>query len=70
MNELEKLQEQVAFQELTIEQLNKALIEQQKQITKLSEELRLAVKLMQQWQSGNQTEGEGGNIVHELPPHY
>ncbi len=71
MNELEKLQEQVAFQELTIEQLNIALIEQQQQITKLSEELRLAVKLMRQWRSENQTEvGEGNTIDHEIPPHY
>lgn len=72
MNELEKLQEQLAFQERTIEQLNDALADQQQQITRLGEELRLAVKLMQQWREENQADsgvGEGG-IIHEIPPHY
>lgn len=73
MNEIKKLQEQVAFQELTIEQLNDALANQQQQISRLSEELRLAVKLMQQWRSENPSgAGEGDNqaITHEIPPHY
>lgn len=69
MTELEKLQEQVAFQERTIEQLNDALADQQQQITRLNEELRLAVKLMQQWRSENANDGSA-EITHEIPPHY
>lgn len=73
MNEIEKLQEQVAFQALTIEQLNDALVEQQQQILRLSEELRLAVKLIQQWRSESQdgvSEGETQTVRQEIPPHY
>lgn len=69
---IEKLQEQLAFQERTIEQLNAALSDQQQQIIALSEELRLAVQLMQQWRESNNTEaGEQSlGITHEIPPHY
>lgn len=71
MNEIEKLQEQLAFQERTIEQLNEALADQQQQITRLGEELRLAVKLMQQWRADSESRAdEASEIVHEIPPHY
>lgn len=73
MNELEKLQEQVVFQERTIEQLNDALANQQQQISRLQEELRLLTQLMRQWREDSQSGGSGvgGNtIVHEIPPHY
>ncbi len=71
MNELEKLQEQLAFQERTIEQLNEALTSQQRQISQLNEKLNLTVKLIKTLQSDNQNgEGEGGTIEYEIPPHY
>ncbi len=71
MNELEKLQEQVAFQERTIEQLNEALTDQQRQITKLNEKLDLAVKLIKSLQSESESKvGEGNEIKYEIPPHY
>ncbi|MBS9777437.1 MAG: SlyX family protein [Gammaproteobacteria bacterium] len=70
MNDIEKLQEQVAFQERTIEQLNDAVADQQRQITKLSDELRMAVKLMQQWRSSGESGQENIDTAHEIPPHY
>ncbi len=69
MNDIEKLQEQVAFQELTLERLNDVVAAQQRQITKLEEELRAAVALMQQWRSENASD-ENTTQVHEIPPHY
>ncbi len=71
MNELEKLQEQLAFQERTIEQLNDALTSQQRQISQLNEKLDLAVKLIKTLQTDSQNgAGEGGTIEYEIPPHY
>lgn len=73
MNEIEKLQEQLAFQERTIEQLNEAVADQQQQMTRLTEELRMAVKLMQQWRNenaGGAGEGDNQTMIHEIPPHY
>lgn len=71
MNELETLQEQVAFQERTIEQLNEALSSQQQQISHLQEEIRLLTQLMRQWREDSQSGNNSDNsITHEIPPHY
>lgn len=72
MTDIERLQEQVAFQEHSIEQLNEALSSQQQQITQLSKELRLAMQLIQQWRenSNNETSKHDNTIIHEIPPHY
>ncbi len=71
MNELEKLQEQLAFQERTIEQLNDALTSQQRQISQLNEKLDVTVKLIKTLQSDNRNgAGEGDTIEYEIPPHY
>lgn len=82
MNEIEKLQEQISFQEDTIEKLNLALIKQQEQIQRLSEKQHLIIKLLQQWQTDNPDQNEQSNnvgeisqeipqeIPHEIPPHY
>lgn len=69
-NSLEVLQEQLAFQEYTIEKLNNALADQQQQISHLREELRLAMQIMQQWRvEGGNRAGEGDE-KNEIPPHY
>lgn len=74
MNEIEKLQEQISFQEDTIEKLNVALVKQQEQIHRLSEKQQLIIKLLQQWQADNPNQNEQSNnvgeIPHEIPPHY
>ncbi len=71
MNELEKLQEQVAFQERTIEQLNDALTSQQRQISQLTEKLDTAVKLLKSLRSENESRADNnGEITYEIPPHY
>ena len=72
MNEIKKLQEQVTFQENTIEQLNNALAIQQQQLSQLKKELRLVMKLIQQRRTKSQSdESDAVNtIVHEIPPHY
>ncbi len=70
MDKLEKIQEQIAFQERSIEQLNVALASQQQQITKLGEELRAAMQLIQQWRSENQHDSSNSQSDYEIPPHY
>ncbi|PIE45137.1 MAG: SlyX protein [Gammaproteobacteria bacterium] len=70
MDKLEKIQEKIAFQEHTIEQLNDALAGQQQQLTRLSEELRLAMQLIQQWRCENQRDGNDSKPSDEIPPHY
>ncbi len=71
MNELEKLQEQLAFQERTIEQLNDALTNQQRQITQLNEKLDLAIKLIKSLQSEKDSRAsEESHMTYEIPPHY
>ncbi len=70
MNKLEELQEQLAFQELTVEKLNNALVSQQQQITELNKKLDLAIKLIKSMQNENQSKLEENAITYEIPPHY
>ncbi|MDH5630838.1 MAG: SlyX family protein [Gammaproteobacteria bacterium] len=63
--QIEKMQTQIAFQEETIEQLNQALIGQQKDITRLTmlvENLNAKLEDVQQ--------GKPNEMIDERPPHY
>ncbi len=73
MTDTEKLQEQLAYQERTIEQLNEALVKQQRQLTQLQEEMRVLTQLFQQLRQESDAGGEHSDqnsVVHEIPPHY
>ncbi len=70
MNELEKLQEESAFQARAIEQLNEALANQQQQINHLQEEVRVLTQLLRQWRAESRHNGGAEDIEHEIPPHY
>ncbi len=71
MNELEKLQEESAFQARTIEQLNEALVNQQQQINHLQEEVRVLAQLLRQWREETQpNDSKVNNSGIEIPPHY
>jgi SlyX protein len=64
VRDIEHLQTQLAFQEDTIEALNKALVDQQKQIEKLEFQMKHVLERQQQQTSSNI------NTAHEPPPHY
>lgn len=71
MNELQTLQEKIAFQERTIEQLNNALASQQQQISHLQEGLSLLTQLVRQWREDSQSsDSTVASTLHEIPPHY
>lgn len=65
-----QLQEKMAYQERTIEELNDALSSQQRQLTELSEQLRVAVQLIKQWRADGESNTGEISLVHEIPPHY
>ncbi|MDC9719716.1 MAG: SlyX family protein [Gammaproteobacteria bacterium] len=64
-----ELQQQIAFQEQTIDTLNNVVSEQQKDITRLDRALAL---LAQQMKSLQQTAdaGQGNAEANQPPPHY
>lgn len=62
--DIEQLQTQLAFQEDTIEALNKALVSQQQQIEKLEFQMKHVLERQQQHSSSNISS------AHEPPPHY
>lgn len=67
MDRLIEIETKLAFQEDTIQALNDALCQQQKQI----EQLEATVKLLIERYRQISTEAENGNKpVHEIPPHY
>lgn len=72
MNELQTLQEKIAFQERTIEQLNNALASQQQQISHLQEGLSLLTQLVRQWREEDSQSSDSAvaSTLHEIPPHY
>ncbi|PIE42073.1 MAG: SlyX protein [Gammaproteobacteria bacterium] len=71
MNELDRLQEKIAFQERSIEQLNDAVTDQQRQIQRLSEEVRILAQLLRERRESEQSQATGASsVIHEIPPHY
>ena len=64
LHDIEQLQTQLAFQEDTIEALNKALVDQQKQIEKLEFQMKHVLERQQQQTSSNISGAQ------EKPPHY
>ena len=61
------LQSQLAFQEDTVQTLNKVVIEQQGQIERLNEMLTLLKQQVDQAQFDAES---GSQLVDEKPPHY
>ncbi len=58
---LQSLEEKISWQEETIEQLSEVLLDQQRQIDKLTEEQEKLLSL---------TEVGGEKVPNEKPPHY
>ncbi len=69
MNDIQQLQEKIAYQEQTIEALNEALTSQQQQLLTLQEELRLLASLVREWREDNNA-NTPNKVTHEIPPHY
>ena len=66
MNEIEELQMKVAFQENTIEELNQALIAQQKQIDQLMFKMRHVTNKLKELSVSNLASQQD----ETPPPHY
>ena len=64
-----ELQQQIAFQEQTVDTLNEVVSRQQKDLTRIERTLSL---LAQQMKNSQQTAdaGQGGPEANEPPPHY
>ena len=66
IQQLEILESRIAFQDLTIEQLNQAIIVQQKQISQLQEQLRLLTEKLK----ATQPTLVASEAEETRPPHY
>ena len=66
--ELEDLQTHIAFQELTISELNSALISQQQQLDVLKLEIRLLKEKLGELE--DRVESGPRDPAQEKPPHY
>ncbi|MGW8193250.1 MAG: SlyX family protein [Desulforhopalus sp.] len=62
---LRVLEEKYAYQDQTIDSLNEVLIEQQKQLTALAEEVERLKGMLQMVESGSP-----GHLTNPPPPHY
>lgn len=64
-----ELQQQVAFQEQTIDTLNDVVSKQQKDITRLDRAVALLAQQMASLQQAADA-GQGGSEADQPPPHY
>ena len=64
-----ELQQQVAFQEQTIDTLNDVVSKQQKDITRLDRAVALLAQQMASLQQAADA-GQGGSEANQPPPHY
>lgn len=67
-NELIELQTRIAFQEDTINQLNRVITKQDADIVQLQHQMRLLAKRMDELSVAQASGGE--EVTHERPPHY
>jgi SlyX protein len=67
---INELESKVAFQDDTIEQLNNELTEHQEALHKLKNKISLLGNRFKEIKEEMDTQQDGGDIVHELPPHY
>jgi len=63
---LEELESRIAFQDDLLDQLNQALIEQQRQLTELKATCKLLYDRLNQWSN----DGGADPAAVEIPPHY
>ncbi len=68
-NDIVELQQQVAFQEQTIDTLNDVVSKQQKDITRLDRAVALLAQQMASLQQAADA-GQGGSEANQPPPHY
>ena len=68
-SEIVELQQQIAFQEQTIDTLNEVVSKQQKDLTRIDRALELLAQQMANLQQAAD-EGQGGPEANEPPPHY
>ncbi len=64
-----ELQQQIAFQEQTIDTLNEVVSKQQKDLTRIERTLGLLGQQMKNLQQAADA-GQGGAEANEPPPHY
>ena len=64
-----ELQQQIAFQEQTIDALNEVVSRQQKDLTRIEHTLSLLAQQMKNLQQASDA-GQGGPEANEPPPHY
>ncbi|MGY8906493.1 SlyX family protein [Candidatus Njordibacter sp. Uisw_056] len=68
-SEIVELQQQIAFQEQTIDTLNEVVSKQQKDLTRIDRALELLAQQMANLQQAADA-GQGGADANEPPPHY
>ena len=68
-NDIVELQQQVAFQEQTIDALNEVVSRQQQDLTRLDRALALLAQQMASMQQAADA-GLGNTEAFQLPPHY
>jgi len=64
-----ELQQQIAFQEQTVDTLNEVVSRQQKDLTRIERTLSLLAQQMKNLQQAADA-GQGGPEANEPPPHY
>ena len=68
-NDIVELQQQIAFQEQTIDTLNEVVSQQQQDLTRLDRALALLAQQMASLQQAADA-GQGSAEAHQPPPHY